>query len=220
MTATHFSGPVVSAAGFVVGSSDTTSGVYGGGGTSAAPVSLGTTANQKMYANYATVAATTGDTRLVYDKLTFTGVGGSGETSRIYARVNNVTAATAGTVNGAHITLDVDGASGAISGAGNALRATLGGTAVTPGGTLSVIQVDSNLDTGMTVPTTASFLRFTNTGVGTLANLLNIPNVASGGIFAAHTTQTLTQSIRIITANGTKYYVMCTDAATNRTGGA
>lgn len=219
MGATHFSGPVVSAAGFVTGDSDTTSGTYGGAGASASPISLGTTADQKMYANYATVAATTGDTRLVYDKLTFTAAG-SGETLRAFSVVNGATAAVGGTVNGAHISLEVDGASGAISGAGNALRATLGGTATTPGGTLAVIQVDTNFASGATVPSTASFLRFTNTNTGTIANLMNIPNVASGGIFAAHTTQAMSQSIRIITANGTKYYIMCTDSAANRTGGA
>ena len=118
MGATHFSGPVVSGAGFVVGSADDTSGVYGGGGTSADPISLGTTADQKMYANYATVAATTGDTRLVYDKLTFTGAGGSGETLRAFSVVSGAVAATGGTVNGAHISLEINGTGGGVSGAG------------------------------------------------------------------------------------------------------
>lgn len=215
MTATHFSGPVVSAAGFITGTSDDITGVLGGTGTNAVPYNAGTTANQNIFANYVETAATTGDTRLLYDKLFFEGAGGSGEVHRVYGVVNNVTAATGGTVNGAHISLDINGASGAVSGAGNALRATLGGDATTPGGTLAVVQFDSNFDAGTTVPATAAFMRVTNTNTGTIPNLMNLPAVANGSIFAAHTTQTLTQSIRMI-AGGVTYYIMCTDAATNR----
>ena len=39
---------------------------------------------------------------------------------------------------------------------------------------------------------------------------------ANGTIFAAHTTQVLTHSIRIRNAAGTAFYLMVTDAATNR----
>lgn len=47
-----------------------------------------------------------------------------------------------------------------------------------------------------------------------------VPNVASGGVLAAHTTQTMTHSLRIKSADGTLYYVMITNVVTNRTGGA
>lgn len=47
-----------------------------------------------------------------------------------------------------------------------------------------------------------------------------VPNVASGGVLAAHITQVMSHSIRIKSADGTLYYVMVTNAATNRTGGA
>lgn len=47
-----------------------------------------------------------------------------------------------------------------------------------------------------------------------------VPNVASGGVLAAHTTQTMTHSIRIKSADGTLYYLMATNVVTNRTGGA
>lgn len=50
--------------------------------------------------------------------------------------------------------------------------------------------------------------------------LLTVPNVASGGVLAAHTTQTMTHSIRIKSADGTLYYLMATNVVTNRTGGA
>jgi hypothetical protein len=50
--------------------------------------------------------------------------------------------------------------------------------------------------------------------------LVVVPNVASGGVLAVHTTQTLTHSIRIKSVDGTLYYVMLTNVTTNRTGGA
>jgi len=150
------------------------------------------------------------------------GAGVSGEAARIYGTVDNVTAATGGTVNGAHITLSVTGASGKISGAGNALRATLdfASTPTTVGGTCSVIQVDSNIASGPTIPAGTAFLRFTNTGSQALSYLMNIPTSASGLMVAPHTTQVMTDSIRVVMADGNVRYIMLTTAATNRTGGA
>ena len=46
--------------------------------------------------------------------------------------------------------------------------------------------------------------------------VLTVPNAANGGVLAAHTTQVMSHSIRIESVNGTVYYVMCTDTATNR----
>lgn len=190
-------------------------------GTSTAQYDQGVGANKSLLQTFVKTSATTGDARVTNQRLYFNGVGGSGETLRAYSIVNNVTAATGGTVNGAHISLDVQGANGKISGAGNALRLTLGlrDTSVS-GGTIAALQLDSNFATGATVPTSAAAIRVTNTDVGLWSKLLNIPAPTSGGLFAAHTTQTMTQSIRIISDAGTLYYIMCTDAATNRTGGA
>lgn len=209
MGATHFSGPVVSGAGFVVGTVDATAGVYGGGGTNAAPISLGTTADQKMYANYATVAATTGDTRLVYDKLTFTAAG-SGETLRAFSVVDGATAAVGGTVNGAHISLEINGTGGAISGAGNAIRATLGGTSASPGGTLSAIQVDSNFATGVTLPGNTAFIRVTDTNTTKIPNLLSVPAPSAGTIFQTQTAAAVSHVLKM-NAAGTTYYIMVSD---------
>lgn len=209
MGATHFSGPVVSAAGFITGDSDSTSGTYGGAGTSASPIALGTTADQKMYANYATTAATTGDTRLTYDKLTFTAAG-SGETLRAFSVVSGATAAVGGTVNGAHISLEVNGTGGAVSGAGNALRATLGGTSATPGGTLAAIQLDSNFASGVTLPGGTAFLRVTDSNTTKIPNLLSLPAPSNGTIFAAKSAAAVTHCIKI-NAAGTTYYIMVSD---------
>lgn len=55
--------------------------------------------------------------------------------------------------------------------------------------------------------------------VPSTARIMTVPNTASGGVLAPHTTQVMSHSIRIESANGTPYYVMLTNAATNRTGG-
>ena len=87
MARTTFSGPVASDNGFI-------------GGTSADPIAV--TTAQNISSSYGTTSATTGDTRLVYDKLTFTSTG-SGETIRAFSVVTGANAATAGTINGAHV---------------------------------------------------------------------------------------------------------------------
>jgi hypothetical protein len=122
-------------------------------------------------------------------------------------QVTGAGAATGGTVNGAHISLSING-SGTISGAGNALRATLGGTSTNPGGTIAAIQADSNFASGGTW-TNASFIRFTNSGTGTVANLLNVPNAMVVAQVAADSTHT----IRIISSTGVPYYLMATSVA-------
>lgn len=198
------------------GSHDASAAVLGYGTTSARH-QLGTTANQNALGLFFETEATSGDTRGINLRLYFSGASGSGEALRAYGIVNNVTAATGWTVNGAHITLGVSGASGAISGAGNAIRATLGfGDGVNAGGTCSAIQIDSDFHNGSTVADGLCAIRLTNSNTKTWPNLMEIPAAADGTIFAAHTTQTMTHSIRIKDAAGTSYYLMVTNAATNR----
>jgi hypothetical protein len=188
MATTTFSGPVVSQNGFSTG-------------TSASPLTVTTATN--VDSAYVTSSASTGDTRLTYERLTFTSTG-SGETFRALTQVTGAGAATGGTVNGAHISLSING-SGTISGAGNALRATLGGTSTNPGGTIAAIQADSNFASGGTW-TNASFIRFTNSGTGTVANLFNVPS----GMITANTQGAATNSLKIVDSAGTAYYIMLT----------
>lgn len=198
------------------GSHDAAAAVLGYGTTSARH-QLGTAANQNALGLFFETEATSGDTRGINLRLYFSGAAGSGEALRAYGIVNNVTAATGGTVNGAHITLGVSGASGKVSGAGNAIRATLGfGDGVDAGGTCSAIQIDSDFHNGSTVDANLCALRLTNSNTKLWPNLLQIPAASNGTIFAAHTTQTMTHSIRIRDAANTAYYIMCTNAATNR----
>jgi hypothetical protein len=121
--------------------------------------------------------------------------------------VTGANAATTGTINGEHVSLSVNGA-GTISGAGNALRATIGGTSTNPGGTLAAIQADSNFASGGTW-TNTSFIRFTNSGTGTVANLLNVPTA----MVAAEVAAAVSHTIRIVAADGTPYYLMVSSAA-------
>lgn len=173
-------------------------------GTSASPDSTSTA--QNFAALYGTSSATTGDTRLIYSRLSFTSTG-SGETLRAFSQVTGANGATGGTINGAHISLSING-SGTISGAGNALRATLGGTSTNPGGTIAAIQCDSDFASGGTW-TNASFIRFTNSGTGTVANLFEVPTAMVVAQVAADSTHT----IKIKAANGTAYYLMATSVA-------
>ena len=198
MAQTSFTGPVASANGFI-------------NGTAASPVSV--TTAQNINSSYATTSATTGDTRLVYDKLTFTSTG-SGETLRAFSVVTGAGAATAGTINGAHISTSING-SGTISGAANALRATLGmGASAAPGGTLAALQLDSDINTTATVPATAAFIRVTNSNTGVIPNMFSVPAPAVGGAFRAVVgSATCTHTMPVRSANGTTYYVMVSTVA-------
>ena len=191
MALTTFSGPVSSLNGFI-------------GGTATSPITETTAGNVSEF--YVTTSAATGDTRLSYSRLAFTSTG-SGETLRALTQVTGVGGATGGTINGAHVSLSVNG-SGTIAGAGNALRATLGGTSTNPGGTLAAIQADSDFASGGTW-TNASFIRFTNSGTGTVANLFNVPTAMVVADVAADSTHT----IRIVDSTGTPYYLMATNVA-------
>ena len=192
MSSTTFSGPVTSLNGFI-------------SGTAAAPIAVTTAGN--VTSSYASTSATNGDTRLSYQKLVFTAAG-SGETLRAFTSIATGSGAVApgGTVNGAHISLEIDGTS-TVSGAGNALRATLGGTSTNPGGTLAAIQADSNFATGGTW-TNASFIRFTNSGTGAVTNLFNAP----AAMVATKTAAAISHTIKMVDSAGKAYWLMVSDA--------
>ena len=195
-------------------------GLFLGAGTSGTPYYAGATAANAM-SFYLDAGHASGDMRGMYLRLNFSAQGGSGEAFRAFGVINNFSVATGGTVNGAHISLGTSGASAAVSGAANALRCTFGIAAASTniGGTCSVIQIDTDMDTAVTVPARFAFLSFNDLNVKKAGNLMRIPDVfaEADGIFCAHTTQGLTHSIKIISADGTPYYIMCTDDGTNRT---
>ena len=191
MAQTTFSGPVASQNGFI-------------GGALATPVAVTTAQNINSF--FGTTSATSGDTRLIYSKLTFTAAG-AGETLRAFSVVTAAQGAGQ-TTNGAHISMSVD-TGGSISGAGNALRATLGVAAgVTPGGTVAAIQADSDVGAAGILPATAAWIRFTNSGAGTgLSNLFNLP----AAMVPVKSAAAVTHTIKII-VDGTPYYLMVSNA--------
>jgi hypothetical protein len=178
-------------------------------GSSNDPISI--TSAGVLNGSYATTSATSGDTRLSYEKLTFTSTG-SGETLRAFSVVTGTNAATAGTINGAHISCEINGNSASISGAANAIRATLGGNDATPGGTLAAIQLDSNFAAGVTLPGVTAFMRVTDSNTVKVGSLLNMPAPASNTIFRAKAAAAVTHVIKIVADNGTPYYIMVSDA--------
>lgn len=195
MGQTTFSGPVKSDNGFI-------------GGTATNPIAVTTAGN--VSSSYATTSAATGDTRLAYDKLTFTSTG-SGETIRAYSVVTGAGAATGGTINGAHISTKVD-TGGSISGAANAIRATIGASVSAPGGTLAALQLDTDFASGTSVSADSAFIRVTDsgTGAGKLTRLMNI-GTGTGVFTAATSSSTLAGGIKVRIA-GADYYLVVASA--------
>ena len=159
---------------------------------------------------YATTSAPSGDTRLNFNRLTFTSTG-SGETARFLTRVTGANAATAGTINGAHISTSVN-TGGTISGAANAIRATIGGTSTNPGGTLAALQLDSDFASGGTW-SNASFLRVTNSGTGEVGNFALMPAVSATGVFRAKVGSPVVSHTIPVVSGGTTYYIMVSTVA-------
>ena len=192
MAQTSFTGPVASANGFI-------------GGTAASPISVTTAGN--INESYVTTSATTGDTRLSYNRLTFTSTG-SGETIRALTRVTGANGATAGTINGAHISTSIN-TGGTISGAANAIRATLGGSVASPGGTLAVLQLDTDYSVNATLPATASFIRVSDSGsnTGEIPLFANIETGPAATIAPTASSVTTVSKVIKVMVGGTVYYV-------------
>lgn len=172
-------------------------------GSSSVPISI--TSAGVLNGAYATTSATSGDTRLSYNKLTFTSTG-SGEVVRGFAVVTGTGGATAGTINGAHFSMEVQG--GTISGAANAVRATVGGTTASPGGTLAAIQADTNFDSGVTLPGSAAWIRFTESGTAKMSNLFNVP----AAMVVTKSAAAVAKTIKIVDDAGTPWYIMVSAA--------
>ena len=197
MALTTFSGPVSSLNGFI-------------GGTAASPITVTTADN--ISESYATTSATTGDTRLSYNRLTFTSTG-SGETFRALTRVTGANGATGGTINGAHISTSIN-TGGTISGAANAIRATIGAAVATPGGTLAALQLDTDFASGTTLGAESAFVRVTDSGAGT-GKMTRLMNIGTGtGVFTAATSSsTLAGGIKVRIA-GVDYFLVVASALT------
>jgi hypothetical protein len=171
-------------------------------GASSSPVAQSSSGSVNQF--YVTASHASGDVRGIYSRVNFTGAG-AGETLRAFSTV--AAAQGAGqTTNGAHISLSVN-SGGSISGAANAVRATLGvASGVTPGGTLASLNVDSDFPSSVTLPGSAAFIRASNSNTGAVTNLLNLPAAmvaALGG-----TSATPNRKIACVTDAGTTFFLM------------
>jgi len=188
-------------------------------GTESSEVST-STADRKFFSMYVKSTAATGDARGIYARLNLAGTATSGYGDAIRA-LGYVTGTGYSYASGMHSTLRI-GTSATVTGSGAGLRATLEADAQTRtlSGALAALQVDSYIGANNTMPTIHGFIRFSDVGTTVLNNLFVLPSTASNStVFATHTTQTMSHSIRIIDSAGTAYYLMCTNAATNRGGG-
>lgn len=176
-----------------------TTGIYAG--ASGSPIAKSSSGSVNQF--YTTATHTSGDLRGIYARVGFAGAG-AGETLRAFSVVT-AAQGSGQTTNGAHISLSVN-TGGSITGAANALRATLGGNVNTPGGTLAAIQVDSDIP-NQPGWASASFLRFTNSGAGTISNLMNVP----AAMVELKGSAALSHKIKIVADNGTPYYIMVSD---------
>ena len=186
-----------------------------GVGSSANPFNI-QDANTNALGFWVNNPAASGDTRVIYARLYVSGAG-AGEAIRAYATANAANVATGGTINGLHASLNI-AASASVSGQGFASRHTIDAAADTRtiSGNVAAILAESNFAAGNTVPATVALIQLGEIGAVTCKTAFRLPNAANGGMLAAHTTQGMTHSIRIVSDNGTAYYIMCTNAATNR----
>jgi hypothetical protein len=161
----------------------------------------------------------TGDVRAVYADLKFTGTGG-GEVIRARGIANGLLCATGATINAIHATGRVEAAK-TVSGSLNAIRATLevAGTTPTPGGTLSALQLDSNIVTGWTAGPNDAFARVTNSGAGKLTNLFSFESVGAHNATttvcmesAAYAASDLVRAVKCV-AGGETFYLVGTTTA-------
>jgi hypothetical protein len=187
-----------------------------GGGTAASPLTTAV-ADKNQLAFYTQSTATSGDSRGLYLRHYLGGTiaaTGYGDAIRAFCTVTGTGYSYA---SGLHGTMQIN-ADATVTGSGSGIRATLAAAEATRTlvGALSALHVCSDVATGNTMPTVHGFMRFTDDGAVKMSNLAVIPNASNGTIFAAHITQTMTHSIKIISENGTAYYIMCTNAATNR----
>jgi hypothetical protein len=161
------------------------------------------------------VARSTTDTRAGYFRLYQATAAGSGDAARAYHTV--LAGVAAASAHGLHSSVSFNaGASVTVLACG--LRATLDFAANTasPAGTYCALQVDSNVGTGITLPATNSFIRVADNGAVKLTHLFELPAPANGTIFAAHITEVMSHSLKVVDRDGTAYYIMLTDAATHR----
>jgi hypothetical protein len=172
-------------------------------------------ANRNYSTAYFEATISSGDVRDQYRRVKWTNTGG-GEVLRIYAQTANAAAATGGTINGIHATLDIY--SGAISGTASAIRATIASSAsLTPGGTTSALFLSGGLGATNTITDNCSFIHVNDTGGTAIPCFVNFDasiTVATDtptSMVSTHADHASTHLIRC-QAGGAALWLMATNA--------
>lgn len=175
-------------------------------GTSGTPVTVAS-GNKNSY--YGTATNTSGTVNLNLSNVNTTGIAASANTEIIQATV----ASAAASINALATSTYVN-AGGTISGSVNAIQAIIGTAAsITPGGIVAGLQLVSDFGAGSTLPTTASFIRIKDTTAVLMPNLLQVPNAATNTIFRAKTSAAVSHVLKMISDDGTAYYIMVSNQA-------
>ena len=186
-----------------------------GAGTETYPVTSLNTGG-KFLSYYCKTNSTSGDTRTCYFNLEMGGAG-SASGDAVRSRIS-VSGTAIGYATGLHSTCQIK-AGGTVGGSSSGLRATYEAAAATRtlGGAVCALQLDSYVGAGNTMPTINAFIKCSKVGSVDFGNLLALPAAAANGsMFAAHDTDAMTHSIKIIDSAGTAYYIMCTNGVGNR----
>jgi hypothetical protein len=177
-----------------------------------------TEANKNFSTAYFNFLNNSGDVRDQYRRIKWTSTGG-GEVYRIYAQTANAAAATGGTINGIHATLDMY--SGAVSGTASAIRASLVSSAsLTPGGTTSALFLSGGMGATNTLTDSCSFIHVNDTGAGTsivdcFINFDTSITVASNDptkMVSDHSDVACTHLIRLQHSGSTALWLMAADS--------
>ncbi len=191
-------------------------------GTSSYPATK-SLAGGKFMSFYLKNTATSGDNRGLYLRHYIAGAGGGGEAARLYSTVSDV---AAGTVHGAHISLDF-ATSGTVTGQGIAGRNTLHlpPTALASNVTLAAVQAEIYSDGSASDPgasTKLSFFRAVNDGaadgkadVDTRAFLFDLQGITAGDgkLFELGAPSAIAGSLRILIGSTTYYIPVSTTAS-------
>ncbi len=175
--------------------------VIQGTGTSGTRASTAS-ADKAFFKYYTQSTATSGDSRGIYWQHWLGGNGATGDCARFFAKVNSATVAGG---FGNHSTLQIQTGSG-ITGLGAGSRATLAAQSEsrTLSGTLTALQVDSDLGASNSLPAQTSFIRVADNNSVKIVNLFSF--AASGSVVTGTTAATAAGAITVyIEGTGTRY---------------
>ena len=190
-----------------------------GAGTSSDPATVAT-ADTNFIEFRCQNTATSGDNRLIYNRLYLAGAGGGGESLRAFTTISDV---AAGTAHGAHISLNF-GDTGSVTGLGVAVRGTLHipNDADWAPGTVAALQAEIYSDGAASDTdgaTEVSFIRVVNGGnasgiadVDDDADLLALSGftIGAGNMVQTETDETkFSHKIRCNVGGTTLYLMAC-----------